>query len=93
MVLGVVVGFLIMFAIMFTLIFAVAALVPFLMVFIAWDISILNINWEFVFTMLRINVLISVFIGIAFVISKDGREFAEEFYEYIKNRKTNNLKD
>jgi hypothetical protein len=68
-----------MFIFIYVALVCLASFIPFIMVFISWDISILDINWEFVFLMLRLNVVISALVGLSFTLSKDGKEFADEF--------------
>lgn len=79
-------AFVYMFAIVFVAIVGIAFFIPFLMVFIAWDTSFLNIDWESLYLFLRVNILFSTFMGIAFMTSKDGKAFANDVNEWIKNK-------
>lgn len=83
---GNLVAFVFMFAIVFIAIVGIAFFIPFLMVFIAWDTSILNIEWESLYLFLRINILFSTFMGIGFMFSKEGKAFANDVNEWIKNK-------
>ncbi len=75
-----------MFAIVFVAIVGIAFFIPFLMVFLAWDTSFLNIDWELLYLFLRINILFSTLIAISFMLSKDGKAFANDFNQYIKRK-------
>jgi hypothetical protein len=84
MIKGRIAAFAFMFAIVFIGICVLIAAVPTLLAFIAWDISMFSPDWDSMFLLLRVNVLFSAFVATLFVISKEGKEFAIEFDEWIK---------
>lgn len=64
-----------MFSIVFILIIAMVAIVPLIVSFVTWNFSHFipsrGINWDVVFMLLRIDVLISVIAGLSYLTSKD----------------------
>lgn len=80
-------AFVTMFAFIFVATVGIAFFIPLLMVYIAWDTSNLNIDWELVYMFLRVNIVFSTFMGIGFMISKEGKAFANDFNEYIESKR------
>jgi hypothetical protein len=73
MILGRIIAFATMFVFVFIVLIAAACFIPFLLVFVAWDMSVLNINWDLVYYFLRLNVLLSIVVATLFTFSKEGK--------------------
>lgn len=83
--LGKVAAFASMFSIVFVAIVGIAFFMPLLIAFVAWDWNF-NANWNLIYFFLRVNVIFSTLIAIAFVLSKEGKAFANEFNQMIKRK-------
>ncbi len=70
MILGRIAAFVAMFVSVFIGLIAAACFIPFLLVFMAWDMSVLNINRDLVYFLLRLNVLFSIFTATMFTFRK-----------------------
>lgn len=79
-------AFVIMFVITYITVVAAISFVPALMAFISWDITAFNPNWPMINFLLRLNVIFSAFMGICFVTSKEGKEFADQYNLMIKSK-------
>lgn len=79
-------AFVSMFAFIFVAMIGITFFVPFIAAFIFWDWNF-NVNWHLINFFLRINILFSTFMGIAFMTSKEGKAFANDFEYKIGKRK------
>ena len=70
MILGRIAAFVAMFFSVYIVLIAAACFIPFLVVFVAWDMSVLNINWDLVYYFLRLNVLFSIVVATLFTFRK-----------------------
>ena len=59
----------------------VFSVVPLLLVFLAWDISILNPDWARIAFGLRMLMLLSVIPALSFTLSKEGKSLAKNLSE------------
>ena len=80
-------AFVTMFAFTFIAMVAAISFVPALIAFISWDITAFNPNWPMINFLLRVNVIFSTFMGISFMTSKEGKEFANDFNEWMKRKR------